>query len=143
MEDLIFRVAQNEEELRKCFEIREDIFFEEQKIFEGSDTDDHDSEAIHIVAIQGKEIVGTVRIYPEGKGTWFGGRLAVLQAHRGGVVGKRLVRKAVELVKEKGAKKFYAYVQEKNVRFFKRLGWRSVREVQKYGLSHQLMEMPV
>jgi putative N-acetyltransferase (TIGR04045 family) len=143
MEELIFRVTQNEEELRKCFEIRENVFFEEQKIFEGSDMDDHDNEAIHIVAIQGEEILGTVRIYPDGEGIWFGGRLAVLQAYRGRVVGERLVRKAVELVKEKGAKRFYAYVQDKNVRFFKRLGWRSMREVQKYGLPHELMEIPI
>lgn len=143
MEGLVVRVARDEEEVLKCFEIREDIFLEEQKIFQASDRDDHDRNAIHIVAVQGEEIVGTVRVYQEGEGIWYGGRLAVLQAHRGRVVGKLLVRKAVEVVKGRNARRFYAYIQDKNVLFFKRLGWIPLGEIRKYGLPHQLMELPV
>jgi putative N-acetyltransferase (TIGR04045 family) len=142
MNELVLRVAQNEEELWKCFEIRRKIFLEEQRMFDGSDVDEHDGQAVHIVAIREKEIVGTVRVYPDGDGTWYGGRLAVLQAHRG-FIGARLVRKAVEVVKEKGARRFYAHVQDRNIRFFMRLGWRPLKQVQMHGRTHELMEIPV
>lgn len=143
MSRLICRVIESEQELQRCFEIRKTVFLEEQKIFEESDVDDYDRMAIHIVAIQEGEIVGTVRVYHEGNGTWYGGRLAVLQAYRGKETGSHLIQKAVELVKEQKGKRFCAYIQDKNVPYFERCGWRSVSEVQKYGIPHQLMEMPV
>lgn len=138
---LICRVVESEQERHRCFEIRKKIFLEEQKIFEESDVDEYDSKAIHIVAVQEREIVGTVRVYHEGNGTWWGGRLAVLQTHRNRGVGKDLVQKAVELVKENKAERFYACIQDRNVPFFKLLGWRPMGEIQRYGISHQLMEM--
>lgn len=143
MNHLVCRVAINEEELRRCFEIRRKIFVEEQRTFGESDIDEYDRLAIHIIATKDEEIVGTVRVYPEGDGIWYGGRLAVLHPHRGGQLGKQLIQKAVEIVKGMKAKRFYAYIQNRNVLYFKMLGWRSVREVRKYGLPHHLMEMPL
>ena len=42
------------------------------------DRDEHDEYAIHYAALLRDEIIGTVRIYRDQDGIWWGGRLAVL-----------------------------------------------------------------
>jgi putative N-acetyltransferase (TIGR04045 family) len=134
------REVRTESELRECYTIRKKVFVEEQKLFSKTDRDRYDAKAFHIAAFQSGRIVGTVRIYQKGKDVWFGGRLAVLKDFRGRV-GKLLIEKAVATAREKGAKRFLAYIQIKNVPFFKRCGWSAVGEIFQYhGAPHQLME---
>jgi putative N-acetyltransferase (TIGR04045 family) len=89
------------------------------------------------------EMVGTVRVFPshEGHGHWIGGRLAVRRAHRSTGAGEWLVREAVSYVKRHGCGKFTAHIQENNVPFFLKLGWRTVGPPGTYhGRLHQWME---
>lgn len=140
MKDIVCKPVTTSQELRAAYEIRKNIFVNEQKLFSKSDRDTFDSKAIHIVALLDNEVVGTVRIYEKDRGMWFGSRLAVLRPYRGRV-GGLLVRKAIETVKEKGAKQFFAYVQLPTVSFFKRLRWKPVGKPLNYkGKPHQLME---
>lgn len=136
----VCRQVQSESELEECYRIREKVFVEEQRLFSGTDRDEHDPEAIHIAAFQEGRIIGTVRIYQEGGGIWFGGRLAVLKGFRG-KAGRLLIKKAVETAMGKNTERFLAYIQVRNVPFFKRCGWSIVSEVLDYhGVPHQLME---
>jgi putative N-acetyltransferase (TIGR04045 family) len=62
------------------YDLRRATFVEEQRLFEGSDIDEHDAKATHIVVLghlagMPDEVIGGVRIYPDDGGTWFGGRL--------------------------------------------------------------------
>jgi putative N-acetyltransferase (TIGR04045 family) len=134
------REVRTELELRECYKIRKKVFVEEQKLFSKTDRDRYDAEALHIAAFQGKRIIGTVRIYQQEKDVWFGGRLAVLKGFRGRA-GRLLIEKAIEVAKRKKAKRFLAYVQVKNVSFFKRCGWSEAGEAFPYhGVPHQMME---
>ena len=140
MKDIRVRLVETAEELHQAFHIRAEVFVKEQKLFVHSDRDKCDERAIHISAVVRKKIVGTVRVYEEKKGVWFGGRLAVLKPYRG-KAGKLLIEKAIETVKERKAIRFMAYVQLPNVPFFTRLRWRLVSEATTYqGKLHQLME---
>ena len=140
MQDIVCKLVTTSQELRAAYKIRHDIFVNEQKLFSRSDRDTFDSKAIHIVALQDYEVVGTVRVYEKGRGIWFGSRLAVLRPYRGRV-GGLLVQKAIETVQEKEAKQFFAYVQLHTVSFFKRLRWKPVGTPLNYqGKPHQLME---
>lgn len=135
------KLVETEEELREAYRIRHEIFVKGQKLFLGSDRDEADARAIHIIAHLRDKVVGTVRVYEKEKDIWFGSRLAVLEPYRGRV-GKVLIEKAVETVKGRKAKRFMAYVQLPNVPFFRRCRWRSVGEVIDYqGAPHQLMEV--
>ena len=119
------------------------VFVEEQKIFQASDVDEYDKEAVHIVALKKSDgsMIGAVRCYRKEDDTWFGGRLTAANGYRNGCVGSGLVRFAVKTVKSKGCKKFLAYVQPQNVNFFMRLDWKPVGETAVYeGIAHQLME---
>src|ERR1700761_2090733 len=81
--------------------LREQVFCQEQGIFAGTDKDEIDSRAIHIVALSYNavmldEIAGTVRIHEAEPGLWWGSRLAVDMRHRcSGILGPGLIRLAV------------------------------------------------
>ncbi len=138
--DISCQIARTEDELNTCYRIRHQVFVEEQGIFKGSDRDEEDPQAIHLLARAGDEIQGTVRVNWKNDGQWWGSRLAVLPEFRG-LAGECLVRKAEEIVRERGGKVLQAHIQEKRVSFFKQLGWRVIGEVIEYcGLPHQLME---
>ena len=114
-------------------------------MFEGSDVDEHDRDAIALVAVDSDtgEVVGAVRCYPEDDQVWYGGRLAVLKAYRkhAASIGSNLCRLAEETVVAHGCRQLLAYIQTQNVPFFLRLGWRPLGEpVLHHGQPHQLME---
>jgi len=139
--------ARTSEELKHAFDIRKEVFVQEQGIFEDSDRDADDPHSIHLVVRQGPEVVGTVRVFAHGNGNGngnghgIGGRLAVKKAYRASGGGELLVRKAVETVKRKGCTRFTAHIQMENVAFFSRLGWRPVEAPRVYfGRVHQVME---
>ena len=135
------KLVETEEELEKAYRVRHEIFVKEQGLFAGSDRDEFDSQAIHIIALLYGEVIGTVRVYETEENVWFGSRLAVLKPFRGRA-GKVLIEKAEETVKKKKAKRFMAYVQLPNIPFFRRHRWRSVCDVMDYhGIPHQLMEI--
>lgn len=140
---LICRPARSSNELAIALQIRKEVFVDEQRLFETSDLDDHDSQSAHIIAEHDNEIIGAVRVFPE-KDTcnhWVGGRLAVRRESRDLQAGALLVRAAMSYVKKIGCTRFTAHIQEQNVRFFSLLGWKAVGPVEIYhGKPHQLME---
>ena len=143
MEKFEFKIITSEKDLETYYKLREDIFVREQKIFSGTDIDKYDGAAIHIAAIEkpGAKMVGGVRCYNLEGNTWVGGRLSAAPGYRNGVVGRHLVKFAVETVKTRGCERFIAYVQPQNVKFFERLNWkRSGEPLIYHGIPHQLME---
>jgi len=140
MNTLQCREASTAEELQACYAIRRQVFVEEQHLFETDDRDVHDEHAIHFMALVRGSIIGTVRIYCDAGGLWWGGRLAVLKRHRGRA-GRLLVQTCVERVRSEGGRQFQACVQQDNVAFFKTLGWVSVGEtISICNRPHQVMQ---
>ncbi len=143
MEKFEFKIITSEKDLKTYYKLRKNIFVREQKIFSETDIDEHDETALHIAAIEkpSGRMVGGVRCYNLEGNTWVGGRLSALPSHRNGIVGRHLVKFAIETVKTRGCELFIAYVQQQNVRFFERLGWKCSEEPIIYqGKPHQLME---
>jgi putative N-acetyltransferase (TIGR04045 family) len=137
------KIADTDDELKNYFLIRHDVFVKDQKLFTKSDRDEYDEDAIHIIAIEKSSgrVVGVVRCYKKEGDTWYGGRLGAAPDYRNGRVGPHLVRFAVSIAKTRGCKKFLAYVQLHNVKFFRRLDWSTVEEPIVYQrIPHQLME---
>jgi putative N-acetyltransferase (TIGR04045 family) len=128
------------------WDLRTRVFVGEQRLFDGSDRDEHDTDAIPIVALSTAagmldQVIGAVRVYPAGGGTWFGGRLAVCPVYRRqGEVGSALIRTAVGGARGLGARRFLATVQIENVRYFERHHFRSLEPFELRGHPHHLME---
>ncbi|NEP18359.1 MAG: GNAT family N-acetyltransferase [Leptolyngbya sp. SIO4C1] len=140
-----FQLALSETELAAYFALRQQIFCHEQALFEHSDRDAIDRHAYPIVAIAHEasrdRVVGVVRIYEAATRLWYGGRLGVHpEFRRAGRIGKGLIQKAVTTANTWGCDRFLATVQHQNVRFFTRLHWRSLEEIEILARSHHLME---
>jgi putative N-acetyltransferase (TIGR04045 family) len=133
-------------QLEAYFRLRRQIFAAEQGIFADSDRDASDEHASPIVAqseIAGMPdgVVGVVRIYQEGNGTWFGGRLGVAPAYRrAGAVGTALITEAVSTAHAWGCQRFLATVQEANARYFEHHHFRRLQPVELLGRPHFLMQ---
>jgi len=99
-------------------------------------------------------------IYEEKKGEWLGGRLGVAKEYRTFSkficphlfksnqisalyymsIAAGLIYRAVSLANFIGCHKFSAYVQEQNVKLFKRLHWSVIEATEMNGKTHFLME---
>ena len=131
--------------------LRRSIFCQEQNVFESSDRDDLDAVACPIAALHhgpsgpdiedDVDVVGVVRIVETEPRLWYGGRLGVHSAfRRHNQIGKGLIWKAVTTANGWGCDRFLATVQLQNVRFFRRLHWRSIDELEIRGIRHHLMQ---
>lgn len=137
-----FKLALYSAEIEAYYQLRQDIFCQEQGIFENSDRDQSDAISYPIVALnEQNKVVGVVRIYETESKLWYGGRLGVHPDHRRGCqIGKGLIYKAVTTANTWGCDRFLATVQLPNVRFFQRLHWNSIEEIVIFNQPHHLME---
>jgi putative N-acetyltransferase (TIGR04045 family) len=143
---IVAELAREPWQIRAYFQVRREIFAQEQGLFEGSDRDAYDDHAIAIVA-QGEiagmpdGVVGVVRIYQEGEGTWYGGRLGVSRAYRRvGAVGSALITEAVSTAHARGCRRFLATVQEANARYFEHHHFQRLQAMELLGRPHFLMQ---
>lgn len=137
-------VVRDQEELAQCLAIRKKVFVQEQGMPEEGERDQRDSQAIHFLASCHGLPIGTVRLYQEDGKTWFGGRLALLKEFRGRGYGKLLIHEATKLAREKGARRFLAYVQRDKVSLFAQCGWKALEgPVEICDIQHMLMEAPL
>jgi putative N-acetyltransferase (TIGR04045 family) len=131
--------------------LRRDAFVHEQGLFTGHDLDDRDADPRTLVLVakdQDGTVVGGVRLGPVDDGPdigwWQGGRLVVARRARGPHgIGAALVRAACASAQAEGVLRFDATVQARNEVLFKRLGWRSVREIEVADAPHMLMRWPI
>jgi len=125
--------------------VRHAVFVDEQRIFDGSDRDEHDDDpsTLHVLGLVDGAPAGTVRLYPVGDGFWKGDRLAVLAAQRTSGLGAPLVRFAVATAGAAGGVRMIAHVQAPNERFFRHLGWIRIADVDYVGHPHVRMEIPL
>jgi hypothetical protein len=163
-QDFVFKIARTREELDGYWALRRSIFCEEQGIFQGSDRDGIDEHGIPIVCeslIAGMEdsVVGVVRIDQREPGLWYGSRLGVAANFRSvkrlspsvavrnhqpvfrglGALGAGLIYKAVSTAHAIGCHEFLATVQHQNARFFQRLHWEPLEELELFGIQHVKM----
>jgi putative N-acetyltransferase (TIGR04045 family) len=141
----LFKLAFSPAEIAAYYQLRHTIFVEEQGLFPDNDLDALDAIAQPIIAVApdhpSAEIVGVVRIYEPKSRLWYGGRLGTHPDRRKGWhIGKGLITKAVTTANAWGCDRFLATVQIQNVRFFQRLHWDSLEEIEIRGITHHLMQ---
>jgi hypothetical protein len=162
--DFVFKIAKSPQDLAGFFAVRRAIFCEEQGIFAEDDRDLFDETMIPIICmtlIAGIEdgVAGVVRIDERRPGVWHGSRLGVsaefrrirhispgvavrnLQPcyHGLGALGAGLIHKAVSTARALGCQEFLATVQHQNARFFQRLHWQPLEEIELHGIPHVRM----
>lgn len=135
------RVASSVEDMMKVVAIRAAVFLSEQNCPYGEEFDGNDFAATHLLACQGEEPIGTLRlrffadfVKPE--------RLAVLKRYRTSTCALDLVRTGLELARRKGYRTAYGHAQKRLVSFWSRFGFRPMTKNYELVFSdHEYVEM--
>src|SRR5262245_16086004 len=93
-----------------AYAVRHQVLVVEQAVPPALERDEFDDIAVHLVALNGNEVIGTLRIVVGG-GTAKIGRMAVLTAHRKGGIGSHLMEHAAGIVKAMGVREVTLHAQ--------------------------------
>ena len=110
-------------DIATCQHLRRVVFIEEQGVSEADEVDGLDGEAIHLLAFDGDEPVGTARLLVKGAVGKIG-RVCVLPVARGTGLGAALIRAALdELRRQPGVTVAYLGSQSHATGFYEKLGF--------------------
>src|SRR6266851_357780 len=89
---ITIRAASTTQDIDACFRIRREVFVVEQNVPVDLERDEHDSKALHFIALADGQYVGTARVVLGDSGTSAKiGRVAVYRSNRGLGIGKLLI----------------------------------------------------
>jgi predicted GNAT family N-acyltransferase len=108
--------------MRDAFELRFEVFVDEQGVPRELEVDEYDPGATHLVAIRDHKVVGTLRMLEHG-GTAKVGRVAVRAALRRTGIGARLMDRAAAIALERGFAEIVLHAQVAVAGFYRRLGY--------------------
>ena len=123
-----------------ALELRREVFIVEQKVPETVERDALDAEAVHLVAIDDGDVVGTLRIVFLPEHAKFG-RVAVLRQARGKGIATEMMRAAMATARERGESRFYLTSQSDKVGLYEKLGFVAFGdEFEEGGMPHRAMK---
>ena len=118
--------------------VREQVFIQEQHIDPEIEFDGLDTQAVHVLVVDGEQPLGTGRILANGHI----GRIAIMQAARGQGLGVKVVRALVEYAKQQGYPTVDLGAQTHAVDFYRKLGFTTYGdEFMEANIPHQAMVM--
>ena len=123
-----------------AYRIREVVFICEQGVPKELELDELDDTAIHALAYQNGECVGTARLVNLGNQSMQIGRMAVLAKYRGNGIGKRILEELIQLARTQGASSIILHAQITAIAFYEKLGFvPQGPEYQEAGIPHRNM----
>lgn len=123
MDNLSCKIVVNDCELQGAFEVRKQVFVEEQGIPEDLELDEYDMEAMHMVAKDGERIVGTARVLFLAASQAKLERMAILKPFRHRGIGKSIISFLDEEFKNRGIEQVVLHAQCSAVNFYKSCGF--------------------
>ena len=100
--------------------VREAVFIEEQKVPLYIEWDEHDADAIHLLALDSSgQAIGCARILKKGRV----GRMAVLRGWRGKGLGQALLDEAIKICKGLGMQTVAISSQTHAIAFYQKAGF--------------------
>jgi len=139
------KVVQTQDELKKVFKIREEVFVIEQKVDPKEEYDEFEDAATHFIATdEAGKACGTARWRNTPRGIKLE-RFAVLKNYRNKKVGQALVNAALENISSNPAsegKLLYLHAQLAAVTLYERFGFKKIGEqFEECNIMHYQMEM--
>lgn len=126
-----------------AYAVRHQVFVTEQAVPPALERDEFDDIAIHLIALRGDAVIGTLRVVVSGGNAKIG-RMAVLAAERKSGVGTRLMEHAAEVARTMGVKEVTLHAQLAAKAFYARLGYREEgEEFEEAGIAHVSMRRAI
>jgi len=123
-EILEFKIAKSKKELEACFNIRNQVFTNEQNVDPKIERDSKEAVATHFLAFSDKMPVGTARFFKVNEDSAKISRVAVLSKYRGKQIGKVLINEIIEYSKKLGISTLILSSQSSVIEFYERFGFR-------------------
>lgn len=127
-------------DIATCRRLRRTVFIEEQGVSEADEIDDLDDLAIHLLATNGGQALGSARVIVQ-TSTGKIGRVCVVPQERGKGIGAALIRAAVDRLRHTpGVTQAKLGAQTHAIAFYEALGFTAVGDVfLDAGIDHQEM----
>lgn len=129
--------------LDAAFEIRREVFVDEQDVDEDIEYDGRDEDSIHFVVTDSKTDtpVGTARLRVTDGGVGKPERVAVRKSYRGEGLGQRLMDHIESEAREQGCRRTLLHAQTHVIEFYRNLGYEVTSdEFEEAGIPHVEME---
>lgn len=123
MGKLNYKLVSSDRELKAAFEVRRQIFVEEQGISQDLEFDGRDSEALHMVVVDGDRVIGTARVLFLTANQAKLERMAVLKPFRCKGIGRRVISFLNEELRKRQVKQVVLNAQYSAVGFYKSCGF--------------------
>jgi len=123
MGKLSYKLVANDRELEEAFEVRREVFVEEQGISEDLVFDGHDGEALHMVVKDGQRVIGTARVLLLADNQAKLERMAVLKPFRHKGIGRGIVSFLNKELRKRQLEQVVLHAQYTVVAFYKSCGF--------------------
>jgi predicted GNAT family N-acyltransferase len=135
------RRGRDESDVQASLALRTEVFVAEQGVAPEEEVDDRDGEALHLLAFDGAELVGTCRLlFDDGERVKLG-RMAVRRERRGQGIAALLLDQADAEARKAGAARIVLGAQLPAVSVYERAGYERRGEVfLEAGIEHVWME---
>jgi len=131
-------------ELQEAFEVRRQVFSQEQSISEDLIFDGHDREALHMVVKDGERVIGTARVQFLTDNQAKLERMAILERYRRKGIGKEMLLFLDAVWKDKQVQQVIIHAQLEVVPFYKLYGFDELGlPFQEAGIKHIKMRKQV
>jgi len=136
-----YTLVESDRDLEGAFEVRKEVFVEQQGIPESIVFDNLEGEAMHILVRVGDQATGTARIRFLGARQAKLERMAVLKTFRNKGIGKGIISFIIENLRSKQVEKVVLHAQQEVVEFYRKCGFKQKGSpFWEAGIKHVKME---
>ncbi|BAZ14290.1 GCN5-related N-acetyltransferase [Calothrix sp. NIES-4071] len=140
MSDIIIKLADSPKEFEAIEQIREVVFQKEQGVDRNLDFDGRDETSERLIASLNGTFIGTARIRYIDANLAKIERLAVLETARGYGIGKKLMLRALDIIKSKNIPEVVIHAQEYIKSLHEQIGFQQEGDVfEEAGIRHVKM----
>jgi len=141
MGKLSYKLVANNRELEGSFEVRRQVFVEEQGIPKALEFDGNDGEALHMVVKDGERVVGTARVLFLAGNQAKLERMAVLKPFRRRGIGRRIISFLNEELRSRRVQQVVLHAHHEAVAFYRACGFlESGLPFLEAGIEHMKMQ---
>ena len=138
---IIYCQPENQEEFETYLQVRYEVLRKPLNLPPGSEQDDLDQEAIHVIAKDGRRIVGGGRIHFVDDKTAQVRFMAVLDQYKGQGIGAEILLNLEKFAFNQGKSKIFLNAREHVVAFYEKCGYQVVSgPTVLLGIQHYTME---